>query len=172
MNSSRNKWPKCSQDDVDIDNIIYFWMTNMQSFECANIIKIAINILGIHNLIIIYVPMWLCGLCWYGFRLGLVIQATFVAYKGNGKLTNTLFPYLIPFAHQKGLVTIFLKHTKGMNMTLVCHVNTLRPTQNGCHFQTTFSNAFYLMKMYGFQLRFHWSLFLRVRSTIFQHCFR
>ena len=35
--------------------------------------------------------------------------------------------------------------------------------------QTTFSNAFYWMKMYEFWFRFHWSLFLRLQSTIFQH---
>ena len=39
-------------------------------------------------------------------------------------------------------------------------------------FQTTFSNAFSWMKMYKFQLRFHWSLFLRVQLAIFQHWFR
>ena len=36
-------------------------------------------------------------------------------------------------------------------------------------FQTTFSNAFSWMKIYEFRLRFHWSLFLRVQLTIFQH---
>ena len=29
-------------------------------------------------------------------------------------------------------------------------------------FQTTFTNAIFLMKMYEFWLKFHWSLFLRV----------
>ena len=38
--------------------------------------------------------------------------------------------------------------------------------------QTPFSNAFALMKIFEFQLEFHWSLFLRVQLTIFQHCFR
>ena len=38
-------------------------------------------------------------------------------------------------------------------------------------FQTTFSNAFYWMKMYEFRLRFHWSLSLRAQLTIFQHWF-
>ena len=33
----------------------------------------------------------------------------------------------------------------------------------------TFSNA---MKMFEFQLKFHWSLFLKVQLTIFQHWFR
>ena len=39
-------------------------------------------------------------------------------------------------------------------------------------FQTTFSSAFSWMKMYKFRLKFHWSLFLRVQLTIFQHWFR
>ena len=38
--------------------------------------------------------------------------------------------------------------------------------------QTTHSNAFSWMKMLEFRLRFHWSLFLRVQLTLFQHCFR
>ena len=36
-------------------------------------------------------------------------------------------------------------------------------------FQTTFSNAFTWMKMCEFQLRFHWSLFLRVKLTTCEH---
>ena len=39
-------------------------------------------------------------------------------------------------------------------------------------FQMTCSNAFSWMKMYEFWLRFHWSLFLRVQLTVFQHWFR
>ena len=35
--------------------------------------------------------------------------------------------------------------------------------------QTTFSNAFSWMQLYEFRLRFHWSLFLRIKLTIFQH---
>ena len=38
--------------------------------------------------------------------------------------------------------------------------------------QTTFSSAFSWMKMHEFRLRFHWSLFLRFKLTIFQHWFR
>ena len=38
--------------------------------------------------------------------------------------------------------------------------------------QTTFSKAFFLMKMYWFRLTFHWNLFPRVQLTIFQHWFR
>ena len=38
--------------------------------------------------------------------------------------------------------------------------------------QTTFSSAFSWMKMFELRLKFHWSLFLRVQLTIFQHWFR
>ena len=38
--------------------------------------------------------------------------------------------------------------------------------------QTTFSSEFSWMKMHEFRLIFHWSLFLRVPLTIFQHWFR
>ena len=38
--------------------------------------------------------------------------------------------------------------------------------------QTTLSIAFSWMKMLVFRLNFHWSLFLRVQLTIFQHWFR
>ena len=38
--------------------------------------------------------------------------------------------------------------------------------------QTTFSSAFSWMKMFEFKLKFHWSLFLRVQLTSFQHWFR
>ena len=38
--------------------------------------------------------------------------------------------------------------------------------------QTTFSYAFSRMKMNEFRLGFHWSLFLRLEWTIFQHWFR
>ena len=39
-------------------------------------------------------------------------------------------------------------------------------------FQTSFSNAFYWMKMYEFWLKFHLKLFLRVQLAMFQHWFR
>ena len=38
--------------------------------------------------------------------------------------------------------------------------------------QTTFWSAFSWMKTFKFQIKFHWSLFLWVQSTIFQHWFR
>ena len=39
-------------------------------------------------------------------------------------------------------------------------------------FQTTFSNGFSWMKIYGFRLGFHWSLFIGFELTTFQHWFR
>ena len=39
-------------------------------------------------------------------------------------------------------------------------------------FQTAFSNAFSLLKIYKFPLRFHWNVFPRVQLIIFQHWFR
>ena len=38
--------------------------------------------------------------------------------------------------------------------------------------QTTFSNAFSWMEICEFRLTFHWSLFLWIKLTIFQHWFR
>ena len=49
------------------------------------------------------------------------------------------------------------------------YLNTLRPSQMDAIWQTTFSSAFSWIKMFEFLLTFHWSLFLRVESTIFQH---
>ena len=56
-------------------------------------------------------------------------------------------------------------------ISLMC-INTLRLRQMDAISQTTFSNAFSLMKMFEFQLKFHWSLFPRVQLTIFHHWFR
>ena len=51
-------------------------------------------------------------------------------------------------------------------------INSFRPRQMAAIFQTTFSNALSWMQMCSFRLRFHWSLFSRVKLTIFQHWFR
>ena len=56
--------------------------------------------------------------------------------------------------------------------TVLFLFNTLRPRQMADVSQMTFSNAFSWMKMYWFLLRFHWSVFLRVQLTIFQHWVR
>ena len=52
-------------------------------------------------------------------------------------------------------------------------INILRRRDKmAAFFQTIFLNGFSWMKMYGFRLEFHWSLFLRFQLTIFQHWFR
>ena len=38
--------------------------------------------------------------------------------------------------------------------------------------QTTFSSAFSWMKIFEFRLKYHWSLFLKLQLTTFQHWFR
>ena len=48
-------------------------------------------------------------------------------------------------------------------------VNTLRPRQDGRYFADNVLKCIFLSKMCEFRLRFHWSLFLRVQLTIFQH---
>ena len=51
-------------------------------------------------------------------------------------------------------------------------LNILRPRQKDAILQTTYSNAISWMKMFEFWLKVHWSLFLKVQLTIFQHWFR
>ena len=50
-------------------------------------------------------------------------------------------------------------------------VNTLRPSQMAAFSQMTLSNAFSWMKILKSRLKIHWSLFLMVLLTIFQHWF-
>ena len=56
---------------------------------------------------------------------------------------------------------------------LLCHVNTLRPRQDGRHFpDDIFQMHFLEWKFINFDWGFHWSLFPRVQLTIFHHRFR
>ena len=66
------------------------------------------------------------------------------------------FPVMLLWQNRLGLITLRV-------------LNTLRPRQNGR--QMILSNAFSWMKILEFRLKFHWSLFLRVLLTIFQHWF-
>ena len=63
------------------------------------------------------------------------------------------------------LKSIYIKNTLIHTHQLI---NTLRPRQNGRHF----AEDFFECKFYEFGSRFHWSLLLRVRLTLFQHWFR
>ena len=51
-------------------------------------------------------------------------------------------------------------------------INTLRSRQMDAISQTTSSSAFSWMKIFEFRLKCHWSLFLSIQLTIFQHWFR
>ena len=51
-------------------------------------------------------------------------------------------------------------------------LNTPRPKHNDRHVADNIWNTFSWMKMYEFLIRFHWSLFLKVKLTIFHHWFR
>ena len=84
---------------------------------------------------------------WYFLQLGQTIQKYSVKLGQNMKKTNISF---IP--------VWFLTHWGRDKMDAIS--------------QTTFSSAFYWMKMYELWLKIHWSLFLRVQLTIFQHWFR
>ena len=55
---------------------------------------------------------------------------------------------------------------------LSLYINTLWPRQDGRHFADDISNTFSCMKIHVFWSIFHWSLFIRVKLTIFQHWFR
>ena len=46
-------------------------------------------------------------------------------------------------------------------------INTLRPRQNGRRFADDIFKCIFLNEMFEFRLKFHWSLFLRDRLTIF-----
>ena len=73
--------------------------------------------------------------------------------------------------HQRVLLT---KRNYVPCARLSCHmyINTLRPRQNGRHFADEILKCISWIKMYELWLIFHWSLFRRVISTIFQHWFR
>ena len=71
-----------------------------------------------------------------------------------------------------GAINLKMLPTKCQGWPFCSGLNTLRPRRNGRHLQSTFSNVFSRMKMYEFRLKCHWSLFLRVQLTKFQHWFR
>ena len=82
----------------------------------------------------------------------------------------------------KGLVVVFEWRPRSLSWYLLAQTTFTRvPYALLTHwgrdkmatiFQTTFSIAFPWMKMYDFQLKFQWRLFLRIKLTIFQHWLR
>ena len=84
-------------------------------------------------------------------------------------------------------ITATYSDANKLKITMVCHGrNHTVSWHNSCYVslthwsrdemvaisQTTLSSAFSWKKMSGLRLKFHWSLFLWVQLTIFQHCFR
>ena len=58
---------------------------------------------------------------------------------------------------------------RGLSHLLLTHWGREKMAAN---LQTALSNTFSWMKLFEFRFKFHWSLFLRVQLTIFQHWFR
>ena len=105
-------------------------------------------------------PLWLTWLTVVQF-LVMGQQATVLSYLQVHWLTSSGIVHIDPWRVKFGPM----------------HYNTMGLTHWGrdaidAITQTTFSSAFYWKKMFEFRLKFHWSLFLRVQLTIFQHWFR
>ena len=89
----------------------------------------------------------------------------YVSHWWNGSLEWALVNYGISLS-----LANHTEHTKPNDyITILTHwgrdeIDTI--------WQTTFLNSFSSMKTYEFWLKFHWSLFVRVQLTIFQHWFR
>ena len=95
------------------------------------------------------------------------IQILYLVGKPN--IRHTFWSWLIRFVGMNWCIVISTHNTVAASMC----INTLRSRQNGRHFtQTILSSAYSWEKMSEIWLKFHWSSFLRVQLTIFQHCFR
>ena len=92
-----------------------------------------------------------------------------MAYRYNGH-SYGIMSYLYNGIYHTGKIsslhwdTLLEVHFNGRlsshTLLIIIHIfKTFRPKQNGYHFQTTFSNVFYWLKMYKFILWFHRSLF-------------
>ena len=92
-------------------------------------------------------------------------------YTNNGSLIVSLctIPYLDGTHIQLNGVCIGLTSVGLLSCWLLTHWGWDKMDAIS---QTTFWSAFSWMKMFEFLLQFHWSLFLRVQLTIFQHWFR
>ena len=119
---------------------------------------LVIWLLSIQRLILIYIDTWfdeyLTIIVWIFDMNALSFAGNFgVVYKGvlrrGGEVTD-----------------VAVKTIKSESF------NTLRPRRMDAISQTTFPSTFSWMKMVEFRLKVHWSLFLRVELTIFQHWFR
>ena len=92
-------------------------------------------------------------------------------FKNINIITRNFLQIISPFNHNIServphFWTMFLKFRNGLSLC-----NGLAK-QNGRHFSDDIYQPFSWMKMLEVLLKFHWSLFLRVKLTIFQHWFR
>ena len=111
-------------------------------------------------------PWWYAGIYWYMAGWSAIATHSIMALRGSYRCTLMvesvmewwhMHEYPIQAAWWK-IFKVQLTHWGWDKMAAI--------------FQTTFSNAFFWMKMVEFWLKFHWSLFLRVKLTRFQHSFR
>ena len=85
---------------------------------------------------------------------------TFMKLHSVDDLLNSIFPGII-------IVSVMT----WVQLKVKCLLTHCGRDKMAAFSQTTFSSAFSWMKMFEFQLKFHWSLFLRVQLTIIHHCF-
>ena len=91
----------------------------------------------------------------------------------KGPVTQRMSPsddviMMVPdWTHSQWLIA----HPYGGAVAHIC-LTHLYPDKMAAILQAIFSDAFLWMKNFVFWLKFHWSLFLRVRLTITQHWFR
>ena len=97
-------------------------------------------------------------------------------YKLDNLAKGTLALHLILETlnwYHKQDIPLRYNFTKDMiHIYMVCVLTHLGRDKIDTIFQTTFSNAISWMKMFEFRLKLHWTMFLKVQLTIFQHWFR
>ena len=95
------------------------------------------------------------------------------------ELNELVYWHFYPFSSNKH-IHIYMHVTEWIIIYFNDGLLAVRTQQTSTHWgrdetatisQTTFSNAFSWMKMYEFRFRIHWSLFLKLKLTIFQHWF-
>ena len=108
--------------------------------------------------------------------------------KTSGIISNSKMGFITTFRFQR-MYSRFAAHLMALcwcwamkgERLLSCNSTHVSDIQQLTHWgrdkmdaisQTTLSNAFLRMKMLEFWLKFHWSLFLRVQLTVFQHWLR
>ena len=116
---------------------------------------------------------------WYEFE-NYQIKTTAISPRGQWVKEDILIS-LINIMAADDMVTLEARASAVMILTWFTLNNTSHQLYRLTHWgrdkmaavsQTTLSNSFSWMKMLEFRLRFHWSLFLRVQLTIFQHWLR